>query len=126
MKRPATNRSEPLGADAADAYQAFKRVKFFSSLDGLRAISILGVIWYHTVPIGHDALLGQGNQGVTLFFVISGFLIVTLLLRAKEAVGTFSLPRFWGRRMLRIFPVYYAVLAAYCVLVWTLEKDGVA
>lgn len=111
---------------AGEAYDAFKRVRFFASLDGLRAISILGVVWYHTIPFGHDSLLGQGNKGVTLFFAISGFLIVTLLLRAKESAGTFSLPRFWGRRMLRIFPVYYAVLAAYCVLVWKLEKDGVA
>ncbi len=126
MEFPATNRAGPAGSEAAAGYEAFKRVKFFGSLDGLRALSILGVIWYHTVPASHDSLLGQGNKGVTLFFVISGFLIVTLLLRAKEAAGTFSLPRFWGRRMLRIFPVYYAVLAAYCVLVWKLEKDGVA
>jgi peptidoglycan/LPS O-acetylase OafA/YrhL len=126
MKRPAVIPSKPVAADAAAAYQAFKEVKFFGSLDGLRAISILGVIWYHTAPVPHDSLLGQGNKGVTLFFAISGFLIVTLLLRAKEAAGTFSLPRFWGRRMLRIFPVYYAVLAAYWVLVWKLEKDGVA
>lgn len=123
----ASHRSQsPFDAPAEAAHDAFKRVRFFASLDGLRAISILAVIWYHTMPIGHDTLLGQGNKGVTLFFAISGFLIVTLLLRAKEAAGTFSLPRFWGRRMLRIFPVYYAVLAAYCVLVWKLEQDPVA
>jgi peptidoglycan/LPS O-acetylase OafA/YrhL len=127
MDRTASNRSEsPPVAEASGAYAAFKRVKFFASLDGLRAISILGVIWYHTMPWGHETFLGQGNKGVTLFFAISGFLIVTLILRAKEGAGTFSLPRFWGRRMLRIFPVYYAVLAAYCLLVWKLEKDGVA
>jgi peptidoglycan/LPS O-acetylase OafA/YrhL len=126
MERTVSNRSEPAGADASAAYGAFKKVKFFGSLDGLRAISILGVIWYHTMPWGHETFLGMGNKGVTLFFAISGFLIVTLILRAKEAAGTFSLPRFWGRRMLRIFPVYYAVLAAYCLLVWKLEKDGVA
>lgn len=126
MERTASSRLMPADAEASAAYRVFKQVKFFGSLDGLRAISILGVIWYHTMPLGHDTLLGQGNKGVTLFFAISGFLIVTLLLRAKEAAGTFSLPRFWGRRMLRIFPVYYAVLAAYCLLVWKLEKDGVA
>lgn len=126
MERVATSRAGAAEAGASAAYAAFKQVKFFGSLDGLRALSILGVIWYHTVPMDHDSLLGQGNKGVTLFFAISGFLIVTLLLRAKEAAGTFSLPRFWGRRMLRIFPVYYAVLAAYCLLVWKLEKDGVA
>lgn len=112
--------------DASSAYRAFKQTRFFASLDGLRAFSILAVIWFHTVPSGANALLGQGNKGVTLFFAISGFLIVTLLLRAKEATGTFSLPRFWGRRMLRIFPVYYAVLAAYLMLVWRFENDPIA
>ena len=62
-----------------------------------------------------DGILRQGNKGVTLFFVISGFLIVTLLLRAKAARGSFSVRRFWGRRMCRILPVYYAVLALYVV-----------
>ncbi|MDB6166303.1 MAG: acyltransferase 3 [Lacunisphaera sp.] len=115
------------GADEASAaYRAFKQTKIFGSLDGLRAISILAVIWFHTVPLDRRTLLGQGNQGVTLFFAISGFLIVTLLLRSKEATGAFSLPRFWGRRMLRIFPVYYAVLALYGVLVWKFERDGAA
>src|SRR5438552_13059495 len=89
------------GEPVAAAYSAFQRTRFFGSLDGLRAISILGVIWFHTVPMPRDALRGQGNQGVTLFFAISGFLIVTLLLRSKQATGTFSLPQFWGRRILR-------------------------
>src|SRR4051812_5258390 len=119
--------AQPSEGDAgAAAYAAFQRTRFFGSLDGLRAISILGVIWFHTVPMPRDTLRGQGNQGVTLFFAISGFLIVTLLLRSKQATGTFSLPQFWGRRMLRIFPVYYAVLAVYCGLVWKLESDPAA
>jgi peptidoglycan/LPS O-acetylase OafA/YrhL len=67
---------------------------------------------------------GQGNKGVTLFFVISGFLIVTLLLRAKSRLGTFSLGRFWGRRMCRIFPVYYAVLAVYAAGVTLFPTDS--
>jgi peptidoglycan/LPS O-acetylase OafA/YrhL len=111
----------------AARYESFKRVRFFRSLDGLRAISILAVIWHHTAAFTSDnAILRQGNKGVTLFFVISGFLIVTLLLRAKERLGTFSLSNFYGRRAFRIFPIFYAVLAAYTVLVLVVEKDAVA
>lgn len=110
-----------------DAYRRFRAVRFFGSLDGLRAASILAVVWHHAG--GGDersGLLGQGNKGVTLFFVISGFLIVTLLLRAKEQFGTFSLGRFWGRRMCRIFPIYFAVLAGYTAAVAWIERDPVS
>lgn len=86
---------------------------------------MLGVIWHHAASTFHpDGLGGQGNKGVTLFFVISGFLIVTLLLRAKAQHGTFSLGRFWGRRMCRIFPVYYTVLGVYVLAVAWLERDA--
>lgn len=108
------------------AYRRFKETGFFGSLDGLRALSILAVIWFHTVPWDRTALLGQGNQGVTLFFAISGFLIVTLLLRQKERQGTIDLRSFWGRRALRIFPVYYLALGLYIVLVALVERDPVA
>lgn len=108
------------------AYRDFKAMRFFGSLDGLRALSILAVIWFHTVPWDHGTLLGQGNKGVTLFFAISGFLIVTLLLRQKERLGTIELRDFWGRRALRIFPVYYLALALYVVLVALVERDPAA
>ncbi|HYC70113.1 MAG TPA: acyltransferase [Opitutaceae bacterium] len=117
---------EAAPGDAASRFHAaFRRTSFFGCLDGLRALSILAVVWYHTMPYGHDLVAGQGFRGVTLFFVISGFLIVTLILRAKDA-GSFSVPQFWGRRMFRIFPVYYAVLAAYVLLVWKVESDPAA
>jgi peptidoglycan/LPS O-acetylase OafA/YrhL len=51
-----------------------------------------------------------GQRGVDLFFVISGFLIVTLLLRERRRTGTVSLRRFYLRRFLRIFPPYYLTL----------------
>jgi len=89
----------------------------FGSLDGLRAISILGVIWAHGP--GHGAasvLLRSGSRGVDLFFAISGFLITTLLLRELRSKGFISLKRFYIRRALRIFPLYYVVLAFYVVL----------
>lgn len=110
------------------AYDRFRQVRFFSCLDGLRAISILAVIWHHTAApavSGHLGLLHRGNRGVTLFFVISAFLISTLLLRAKER-GTLHVPRFWARRALRILPLFYAVLAVYVAVVTFVERDAVA
>jgi peptidoglycan/LPS O-acetylase OafA/YrhL len=61
---------------------------------------------------------------VPLFFAISGFLITTLLLRERDRTGTVSLSAFYARRSLRIFPLYYRVLALYVVLVFLFEHDG--
>jgi peptidoglycan/LPS O-acetylase OafA/YrhL len=111
-----------LSANHAEAHAKYLGTRFFGSLDGLRAVSILAVVWHHTGAAAIANPLGQqGKYGVTLFFVISGYLIATLILRAKEA-GNFRLGRFWGRRMLRIFPVYFAVLALYTLLTWVLER----
>ena len=107
-----------------DAHAAFRARRHFGSLDGLRALSVIAVIWHHTV--GHDAalplLFANGAQGVTLFFAISGFLIVTLLLREHEGRGRIDLRAFYMRRALRIFPLYYAVLALYTLLVLAMER----
>lgn len=56
-------------------------------------------------------LLGQGGLGVDIFFVISGFLITTLLLQEQERTGTIHLSRFYFRRTMRIFPPFYVYLA---------------
>ena len=79
---------------------------------------MLAVIWHHTVPYQYFALpiTNRGFLGVDLFFVLSGFLIVTLLLRERARRGAISLRRFYARRTLRIFPVYYALLAAFAAL----------
>lgn len=100
------------------AYRQFLATRYFSGLDALRAISVIGVIWVHVA--GHQALtlLNQGHRGVDLFFAISGFLVTTLLLRENRQAGRISLRNFYMRRTLRIFPLYYAVLALYCLLVF--------
>lgn len=99
--------------------------KKFASLDGLRAISIIAVIWHHTAPAGiNEVLTSIGAQGVQLFFAISGFLITTLLLRERERNGKIDLKAFYLRRSLRIFPLYYGTLALYIVLVYALERHS--
>jgi peptidoglycan/LPS O-acetylase OafA/YrhL len=91
------------------------------SLDGLRAISIGLVLVSHVVGTRHlpevPALAPFGLLGVRVFFVISGFLITTLLLGEARRHGTISLPRFYLRRTFRIFPAFYAYLAVVGVLV---------
>jgi peptidoglycan/LPS O-acetylase OafA/YrhL len=76
------------------------------ALDGIRAVGVLTVITYH---FGITAV--PGDLGLSAFFVLSGFLITWLLLREHEASGTLSLRQFYARRVLRIFPAYYAFIA---------------
>lgn len=126
----ALNRGSPSSARDATAhsYGRFRNVRFFSCLDGLRAFSIIAVIWHHRASSAVSADLGflhRGNRGVTLFFAISAFLISTLLLRAKEK-GAICVPRFLARRALRILPLFYGVLAIYVVFVAFVERDAVA
>jgi peptidoglycan/LPS O-acetylase OafA/YrhL len=109
--------------DTARAHEEFLRTRIFPGLDGLRCLSIILVMAHHVSGL-HHGFLGRGYLGVSLFFAISGFLITTLLLRERETHGHISLARFYGRRSLRIFPLYYAVLAAYVVLVLFFEQDA--
>ncbi|HVG64266.1 MAG TPA: acyltransferase [Hyalangium sp.] len=109
--------------DTARAHQEFLRTRIFPGLDGLRCLSIVLVVAHHVSGV-HHGFLGRGYLGVSLFFAISGFLITTLLLREREAHGHISLARFYGRRSLRIFPLYYAVLAVYVGLVLFAEQDA--
>ena len=87
--------------------------KHVPSLDGLRAMSILPVLWHHSTPRPLEGILGRGPLGVDLFFAISGFLITTLLVREQRTHGQVSLKNFYVRRGLRIFPLHYAVLGLY-------------
>jgi len=107
--------------DIPRAHQEFQRTRFFPGLDGLRCLSIVLVVAYHVSGV-HTGFLGRGYLGVSLFFAISGFLITTLLLREQDTHGQISLGRFYARRSLRIFPLYYAVLGIYVLLVLFAEK----
>ena len=82
------------------------------SLDGLRALSVGVVLLYHA---GFSWMHG-GFFGVEVFFVVSGFLITSLLLDERDRNGDVSFRQFWLRRARRLFPALYAVLLA--VAVW--------
>lgn len=69
-------------------------------LDGLRALAVALVLIYHLLP----AWMPTGMIGVDVFFVISGFLITSLLLKEGQNNGYLSLPRFWVRRIRRLLP----------------------
>jgi peptidoglycan/LPS O-acetylase OafA/YrhL len=114
------------------SYEKFRGVRFFGSLDGLRALSIVAVMWLHAwwetpyyTRLEATPVLRQGFYGVQVFFVVSGFLITTLLLREMERYGTISLRDFYIRRALRIWPLYYVVLAIYVVNALVLERGTV-
>jgi peptidoglycan/LPS O-acetylase OafA/YrhL len=84
------------------------------SLDGLRAVAIGAVLGAHFGVPG----CRMGGLGVDLFFVISGFLITTLLLQEHENFGDISLKNFWVRRALRLMPLYWLYAAA--MTIWML------
>ena len=100
-------------SDARVAKQVKKR--YIASLDGLRALAVIAVICYH---LDLKFALG-GLLGVTVFFVLSGYLITGLLMAELEETGTVNLPQFWLRRVRRLFPaivLVVVVVTALCVI----------
>jgi peptidoglycan/LPS O-acetylase OafA/YrhL len=86
----------------------------FPALDGLRGVAILAVIIYHNFPYGESLF---GWLGVDLFFVLSGFLITSILMRSvRPEPGKGFLKKFYIRRALRIFPLYYLFLLLFLFL----------
>lgn len=96
--------------------------KKIPSLDGLRAVSILIVLNTHATLTGsYPKSISKfipfiGDFGVTVFFVISGFLITSLLIKEKENQGKIDLGNFYIRRVLRIFPVYFLFLGVVLLI----------
>jgi peptidoglycan/LPS O-acetylase OafA/YrhL len=84
----------------------------FSALDGIRALAVLAVLLYHAGIPG----MGGGLLGVDVFFVLSGFLITSLLCRELAASATIRLGRFWAQRARRLLPALFVLVlgvAAY-------------
>ena len=89
------------------AHSAVERLGYRPALDGLRAIAVTLVIVGHT----WEWLLPGGLVGVDMFFVLSGFLITTLLLEERARTGRISLRQFYARRALRLLPALAFLLA---------------
>jgi len=87
--------------------------KYRPDIDGLRAIAVLSVVFYHAFP----SWIRGGFIGVDIFFVISGFLISTILFENLDR-GTFSFAEFYARRIKRIFPALIIVLVACFTFGW--------
>ena len=93
--------------------------RYRSDIDGLRAIAVVPVVLFH---VGFTLFSG-GFVGVDVFFVISGYLITQLLLNDIRR-GTFSISGFYERRIRRIFPALFAVIAASALAAWFIFMPG--
>ena len=87
---------------------------FFPNLNGIRFFAALSVMVYHF--FGANVL--HGHFGVVLFFVLSGFLITYLLLEEQKNTNIISIKKFYARRVLRIWPLYFFILILSTLLVF--------
>ncbi len=91
-----------------------------AGLDGLRALSVAAVLAYHLeLPV-----FGGGYLGVEVFFVISGYLITSLLIAEHERTGRIDLRAFWLRRFRRLLPAVIALLIVVALLIPLLAPDA--
>lgn len=87
-------------------------MKYNPALDGIRAIAVLAVVAFHAKA----PMSGGGWLGVDLFFVLSGYLITTILLSQHQRHGAFRWGEFFRRRLERLYPALAAMLCAYLAL----------
>ncbi|MDP4266922.1 MAG: acyltransferase [Bacteroidota bacterium] len=102
-------------------------------LDGFRFLAVSSVMYGHWVPYSYNILkiinTSLSSSGVNMFFVLSGFLITQILIKAKEqnadkSSNIFTLKQFYARRFLRIFPLYYlVVIAGYFLNIPTAKEN---
>ncbi len=113
------NREHPILANPGET----RVLQHMPQLDGVRALAVLAVLWWHFMPttIAKPGSAPWGAIGVGLFFTLSGFLITRILLNCrlsidegKSSVGQ-MLKQFYMRRFLRIFPLYYGVIAVLVI-----------
>ena len=86
-------------------------MNYRKDIDGLRAIAVLGVIFYHSeILIGKKYLFSGGFLGVDIFFVISGYLITSIIYQESFTNKKFSFLEFYERRIRRLLPALLVVL----------------
>ena len=93
-----------------DSFQTDESVRHVKSLDGVRGIAILSVVLFHSL------LFISGWIGVQIFFVLSGFLITLILVNDSDLPLGFYLKRFYWRRTLRVFPLYFGYVAVLALV----------
>ena len=96
----------------ADAQAIGPKLRHFPGLNGIRALSVLAIIAFHS----DLSWIPGGYYGVDAFFVLSGFLITALLLAEWGAEGRIDLRRFWGRRARRLLPALFLLVAVVGVV----------
>jgi peptidoglycan/LPS O-acetylase OafA/YrhL len=100
---------------------------YLPGIDGLRAVSVLAVLAFHHYFIGgHEQGFAPGGfLGVEVFFVVSGYLITSLLLAERRRTGGVSLTRFWFRRARRLLPALFALLAVIILYALLFLPDSI-
>ena len=102
------------------------KITYRPEIDGLRAIAVASVIIYHAqITLFGKQFLSGGFIGVDIFFVISGYLITSIIIKELQGKKEFSFKYFYERRIRRILPVLFAVMIASMAFAWIflLPKD---
>ena len=96
-------------------------IKYRPEIDGLRALAVISVILYHTkLNLFGNEIFKGGFIGVDIFFVISGYLITSIIFQELETTGKFSFLYFYERRIRRIIPALLVVILASLPIAWML------
>ena len=112
---------------ASSPNQRAASLGYLPGLDGLRAISVLAVLAFHHYFIGghEEGFAPGGFLGVEVFFVVSGYLITSLLLAERRETRTVSLKRFWMRRARRLLPALFTMLAVVVLYALLFLPDSI-
>jgi peptidoglycan/LPS O-acetylase OafA/YrhL len=100
-------------------------LRYRPEIDGLRTVAVISVLIYHAkfTAFGGDVLRG-GFLGVDVFFVISGFLITSLIEKEWDQTGRFSVLSFYERRLRRLLPALFIVIFASWPVAWAILMPG--
>src|SRR5690625_5173289 len=105
----------------------YKSIAYFNGLNALRFFAALLVLLHHNAVIrpkygigegfGWLGIFRDGGYAVSFFFVLSGFLITYILLKEKDKTQTISIKRFYLKRILRIWPLYYLLIILGSIII---------
>ena len=110
--RTPANKGAHASSSAKEQTPARPKSRYIPALDGLRTLAVVAVVLYHL-----NLTWAQGGLlGVTVFFVLSGYLITRLLINEVSKTGRIDLKSFWIRRIRRLFPAVVTVVAVTCAL----------